>query len=53
MPGWALPIVGGLLFSVLVLMGMVTTIVTPALLKRAFEAADREQAQRPQSAASL
>jgi Kef-type K+ transport system membrane component KefB len=32
------------LFSVLVLMGMVTTIVTPTLLKRAFAAADRERA---------
>jgi Kef-type K+ transport system membrane component KefB len=41
------------LFSVLVLMGMVTTIVTPALLKRAFEAADREQARRSRSAAPL
>jgi Kef-type K+ transport system membrane component KefB len=38
-------LVGSGLFSVLVLMGMVTTIVTPALLKRAFAAADRERAQ--------
>jgi Kef-type K+ transport system membrane component KefB len=45
-------LVGSGLFSVLVLMGMVTTIVTPMLLKRAFEAADREQ-QRPQSAVSI
>ena len=35
-------LIGSGLFSVLVLMGMVTTIVTPTLLKRAFEAADRE-----------
>ena len=40
-------LIGSGLFSVLVLMGMITTIVTPTLLKRAFEAADREQAQRP------
>ena len=46
-------LIGSGLFSVLVLMGMVTTIVTPTLLKRAFEAADREQAQRPQPAAPL
>jgi Kef-type K+ transport system membrane component KefB len=39
-------LIGSGLFSVLVLMGMVTTIVTPALLKRAFEAADREQARQ-------
>ena len=39
-------LIGSGLFSVLVLMGMVTTIVTPTLLKRAFEAADREV--RPQ-----
>jgi Kef-type K+ transport system membrane component KefB len=39
-------LIGSGLFSVLVLMGMVTTIVTPTLLKRAFAAADREQAQR-------
>jgi Kef-type K+ transport system membrane component KefB len=45
-------LVGPGLFSVLVLMGMVTTIVTPTLLKRAFEAADREQ-PRPQSAVSI
>jgi len=33
---------------------MITTIVTPTLLKRAFEAADREQAQnRPRSTASI
>ena len=38
-------LIGSGLFSVLVLMGMITTIVTPTLLKRAFEAADREQAQ--------
>ena len=37
-------LIGSGLFSVLVLMGMVTTIVTPTLLKRAFAAADREQA---------
>ena len=43
-------LIGSGLFSVLVLMGMITTIVTPTLLKRAFEAADREQAQRPQPA---
>ena len=36
-------LIGSGLFSVLVLMGMITTIVTPTLLKRAFEAADREQ----------
>ena len=35
-------LIGSGLFSVLVLMGMITTIVTPTLLKRAFEAADRE-----------
>jgi Kef-type K+ transport system membrane component KefB len=46
-------LIGSGLFSVLVLMGMITTIVTPTLLKRAFEAADREQAQRPQPAAPL
>jgi Kef-type K+ transport system membrane component KefB len=47
-------LIGSGLFSVLVLMGMVTTIVTPTLLKRAFAAADREQAQRrPQSAAPI
>jgi Kef-type K+ transport system membrane component KefB len=38
-------LIGAGLFSVLVLMGMITTIVTPTLLKRAFAAADREQAQ--------
>ena len=38
-------LVGSGLFSVLVLMGMVTTIVTPTLLKRAFAAADRERAE--------
>jgi Kef-type K+ transport system membrane component KefB len=38
-------LIGSGLFSVLVLMGMVTTIVTPTLLKRAFAAADRERAQ--------
>ncbi len=36
-------LIGSGLFSVLVLMGMVTTMVTPTLLKRAFEAADRER----------
>jgi Kef-type K+ transport system membrane component KefB len=47
-------LIGSGLFSVLVLMGMITTIVTPTLLKRAFAAADREQARNPpQSAASL
>jgi Kef-type K+ transport system membrane component KefB len=46
-------LIGSGLFSVLVLMGMVTTIVTPVLLKRAFEAADREQQHDPQSAASI
>jgi Kef-type K+ transport system membrane component KefB len=46
-------LIGSGLFSVLVLMGMITTIVTPTLLKRAFEAADREQARRPQPAAPL
>ncbi len=46
-------LIGSGLFSVLVLMGMVTTIVTPTLLKRAFEAADREQQRDPQSAASI
>jgi Kef-type K+ transport system membrane component KefB len=46
-------LIGSGLFSVLVLMGMVTTIVTPVLLKRAFEAADREQQRDPQSAASI
>jgi Kef-type K+ transport system membrane component KefB len=46
-------LVGSGLFSVLVLMGMVTTIVTPTLLKRAFEAADREQQRDPQSAVSI
>jgi len=30
-----------------VLMGMITTIVTPTLLKRAFAAADREQVRLP------
>jgi len=38
-------LIGSGLFSVLVLMGMVTTIATPTLLKRAFAAADRERAQ--------
>jgi len=38
-------LIGSGLFSVLVLMGMITTIVTPTLLKRAFAAADREQAR--------
>jgi Kef-type K+ transport system membrane component KefB len=46
-------LIGSGLFSVLVLMGMATTIVTPMLLKRAFEAVDREQARRSQSAAPL
>jgi Kef-type K+ transport system membrane component KefB len=47
-------LIGSGLFSVLVLMGMITTIVTPTLLKRAFAAADREQARNPsQSAASF
>jgi Kef-type K+ transport system membrane component KefB len=43
--GLSTGLVGSGLFTVLVLMGMVTTIVTPTLLKRAFAAADREQAQ--------
>ena len=43
-------LIGSGLFSVLVLMGMVTTIVTPTLLKRAFGAADREQQPPAQSA---
>lgn len=38
-------LIGSGLFSVLVLMGMITTVVTPYLLKRAFEAADREAAR--------
>jgi Kef-type K+ transport system membrane component KefB len=38
-------LIGAGLFSVLVLMGMITTIVTPTLLKHAFAAADRERAQ--------
>jgi Kef-type K+ transport system membrane component KefB len=47
-------LIGSGLFSVLVLMGMITTIVTPTLLKRAFEAADREQVQNPpRSTASI
>ena len=47
-------LIGSGLFSVLVLMGLITTIVTPTLLKRAFEAADREQARYPPpSAASI
>jgi Kef-type K+ transport system membrane component KefB len=47
-------LIGSGLFSVLVLMGMATTIVTPTLLKRAFAAADREQASlRPDSTAAL
>jgi Kef-type K+ transport system membrane component KefB len=47
-------LIGSALFSVLVLMGMITTIVTPTLLKRAFEAADREQAPNPaRSTASI
>jgi Kef-type K+ transport system membrane component KefB len=37
-------LIGSGLFSVVVLMGMITTIVTPTLLKRAFEKAEREQA---------
>ena len=45
-------LIGSGLFSVLVLVGMVTTIVTPTLLKRAFEAADLEQQRPPRSAAS-
>jgi Kef-type K+ transport system membrane component KefB len=36
-------LVGSDLFSVLVLMGVTTTVITPVLLKRAFEAVDREQ----------
>lgn len=44
--GLSTGLIGAGLFSVLVLMGMVTTIVTPTLLKRAFESAEREQAQR-------
>lgn len=43
-------LIGAGLFSVLVLMGMITTIVTPTLLKRAFAAADRERAQLASSA---
>jgi Kef-type K+ transport system membrane component KefB len=43
--GLSTGLIGAGLFSVLVLMGMITTIVTPTLLKRAFEAAEREQAQ--------
>jgi len=39
-------LIGAGLFSVLVLMGMITTIVTPTLLKRAFAAADLEAGQR-------
>lgn len=35
--------IGTGLFSVLVLMGVTTTIITPVLLKRAFQAVDREQ----------
>ena len=47
-------LIGSGLFSVLVLMGMITTIVTPFLLKRAFEAADRERERyRSQSAAPI
>ena len=47
-------LIGSGLFSVLVLMGLITTIVTPTLLKRAFEAADREQVQNPpRSTASI
>jgi Kef-type K+ transport system membrane component KefB len=38
--------IGTSLFSVLVLMGVTTTIITPLLLKRAFQAVDRERAQR-------
>lgn len=38
-------LIGSGLFSVVVLMGMITTIVTPTLLKRAFEKAEREQAR--------
>jgi Kef-type K+ transport system membrane component KefB len=37
-------LIGSGLFSVLVLMGVATTIVTPMLLKRAFAVVDREQA---------
>jgi Kef-type K+ transport system membrane component KefB len=36
-------LVGPDLFSVLVLMGVTTTVITPVLLKRAFEAVDRER----------
>ena len=39
-------LIGSGLFSVLVLMGMITTIVTPTLLKRAFDAAERERSHR-------
>lgn len=42
--GLSTGLIGAGLFSVLVLMGMITTIVTPTLLKRAFEAVEREQA---------
>jgi Kef-type K+ transport system membrane component KefB len=46
-------LIGSGLFSVLVLMGMVTTIVTPTLLKRAFEAADREEQRSPRAEVPL
>jgi Kef-type K+ transport system membrane component KefB len=47
-------LIGSGLFSVLVLMGMITTIVTPFLLKRAFQAADRERERHgSQSAAPI
>ncbi|HET9385106.1 MAG TPA: cation:proton antiporter [Gemmatimonadales bacterium] len=36
-------LVGADIFSVLVLMGVTTTVITPVLLKRAFEAVDRER----------
>lgn len=36
-------LVGPDIFSVLVLMGVTTTVITPVLLKRAFEAVDRER----------
>jgi len=36
--------IGTPLFTVLVLMGVTTTIITPVLLKRAFQAVDRERA---------
>jgi hypothetical protein len=45
-------LVGTDLFSVLVLMGVTTTVITPVLLKRAFDAVDRERERTAAEAAA-